>query len=121
MPPCPVRITPKPADVNAVADLGKRLEQPRSMVQFDGGAVEISVLEQMVHADADLQDAFVEMANFTRCGAPEQFQRFVLLEELTRVELVNRLYQFRRRRLSACRREVRVFQALQGALELGML
>lgn len=120
VPPRAVGVTPKPADVDTVADLGERLEQPHPMVKLDGGAVEVSVLEEMVHADTDLQDAFVEMADFTGRRPPEQFERFVLLEELARVELTDRLHQFWRGRLAACRLEVCLFQALQGALELGV-
>lgn len=64
------------------------------MVQFDGGPMEISVLEQMMHTDADLQNAFIQVADLTGRRSPQQFEGFVLLEELAGVELVDRFLEF---------------------------
>ena len=41
----------------------------------------------MVEGDADLQNALVEITDLTAFGAPEELERFVLLEELAAIEL----------------------------------
>jgi hypothetical protein len=45
----------------------------------------------VVHADPDLQDALVQVPNLALGRAPQQLESFVLLEELTSVELVDGL------------------------------
>jgi hypothetical protein len=55
----------------------------------------------VMEADTDLQDPVIETAD--RCGrvAPQQLERFVLLEELVRVELLDAAQKRFRRRLGA--------------------
>ncbi len=90
------------------------------MVELDRRAVEIVVHEQVVEADADLQDALVQMADLVGRGAPEQLERLVLLEELAGVELGDRLAELGRRRLATGLGEVGLAQPLERALQLGM-
>ena len=82
------------------------------MVELDRRAVKVAVLQQVMHAHADLQDAFVQVANLAGRGSPEQLERLVLLEELARVELVDGLQQSGRRGLRAHRGQIDGFQAL---------
>ena len=57
----------------------------------------------MMKRDTDLQDALVQAAHVTRLGAPEHFERFVLLEVLAAVELLDGFPQKRRRSFIAWR------------------
>jgi hypothetical protein len=41
----------------------------------------------VVKADADLEDAVIQMTDRRACVPPQELERFVLLEELARVEL----------------------------------
>ena len=52
-------------------------------------------------ADADLEDAVIEMTDRRGCVPPQELERFVLLEELARVELLDSLDQRRRWRIGA--------------------
>src|SRR5437899_12014271 len=56
---------------------------------------------QMMERDADLQDALVQAAHVTRLGAPQQFERLVLLEIVAAVELLDPFEQRHRRGLAA--------------------
>src|SRR5437899_610905 len=56
---------------------------------------------QMMKRDADLQDALVQAAHVTRLGAPQQFERLVLLEIVAAVELLDPFEQRRGRGLAA--------------------
>lgn len=56
---------------------------------------------KVMEGDTDLQDALIQLAHLTGFGTPEKFQRFVLLEVLTAVELVDPFQQLRGRRLVA--------------------
>jgi hypothetical protein len=94
--PCGSRLTSQSADVDSVAHFGKSLEQPDAVVELDGRAMEVSVLEQVVHADANLEDTFVQVADFARRRPPQQLDGFVLIEELAGVELVDPLDELRR-------------------------
>ena len=82
------------------------------MVELDRRAVKVAVLQQVMHAHADLQYALVEVPNLAGRGSPEQLERLVLLEELARVELVDGLQQCGRRGLRAHRGQIDGFQAL---------
>jgi hypothetical protein len=56
----------------------------------------------VVQPDADLEDAVVQATDRRVGGAPERLERLVLLEELARVELLDRARQLvRRRRVAA--------------------
>ena len=57
--------------------------------------MEVVILKQMVHTYADLEDAFVQVTNFSRGGSPQQLECLMLLEEFARIELVDRLHQLR--------------------------
>jgi hypothetical protein len=57
----------------------------------------------VVQADADLQDAVVQRPVGRAGGAPQEFERLVLLEELARVELLDAATELARRRLVATR------------------
>src|SRR5207244_5878713 len=96
------------------------LKEADAVIELDRGAMEVALLEQVVHAHADLQDAFVQMANLLRCGPPQQLEGLVLVEELARVELVDGFGQFWWSRRAARRGEVRGGQAFDRPGELGM-
>jgi hypothetical protein len=66
-----------------------------------------------MHADADLQNAFVQVADLTRRRAPQQLERLVLLEELARVELVDRLVELGGRWFGACSGEIGGLQTFE--------
>jgi hypothetical protein len=51
----------------------------------------------VIEADADLQDALVEITNRIRFADPDYLQRLVLLEELASIELLDALQEFGRR------------------------
>jgi hypothetical protein len=51
---------------------------------------------QMMEGDADLQNALVQIAYVASFGAPEELERFVLLEELASIELRDAFEQRRR-------------------------
>src|SRR5712691_4684480 len=114
------RITPQASDVDAVACIRKRRQKADAMVELDCRAVKVAVFQQVVHAHANLQDAFVQVANLARRGAPEQLERLVLLEEFAGVELMDRLQQGWWRGLRAQRSQIRGFQALERADQLWM-
>src|SRR5437867_2714568 len=67
----------------------KRLEKANAVVELDCRAMEVAISQEMVHADADLQDTFVEVANLVWGGSPQQLEGFVLFEEFARIELMN--------------------------------
>jgi len=58
-------------------------------------------LAPVVKADADLEDALVEIADGVRLADPDALERFVLLEELLLIELFDPGQQRRRWRLIA--------------------
>jgi len=53
----------------------------------------------MVKGDANLKDSLIEPPHRTRLGAPQDFERLVLLEIFTAIELRNAFEQQRWRRL----------------------
>ena len=57
----------------------------------------------MVEADADLEDAVIEIPHRRACVAPQELERFVLLEELAGIELLDAVEELWRRRLVAAR------------------
>jgi hypothetical protein len=62
------RVAPQACNVDAVADRRERLQQSDAVIHFDGRAVKIPVHHQVMHANADLQDALVQVADLTwRC------------------------------------------------------
>src|SRR3954462_10031294 len=75
----------------------------------------------MVEADADVEDALVEEADQLWLGAPHVFQRLVLIEELARIELVNRLEQQLRRRLVTVAARLAASQSFQRRLDFDVL
>jgi hypothetical protein len=76
------RITAQASDIYAMAHVRKGLQQANAMIQLHRGAVKVPILEQMVHTYADLQDAFVQVANLVGRGTPQQLKCLVLLEKL---------------------------------------
>ena len=62
---------------------------------LDGRAVKIATAP-VVKADTDLEDAVIEAAHGYGRVAPEQLERFVLLEELAAIELLDAFKQRRR-------------------------
>jgi hypothetical protein len=54
---------------------------------------------QVMEGDADLEDTLIQAPDVAPFGAPQQFERLVLLEVLAAVELRNPLEELRRRRL----------------------
>jgi hypothetical protein len=85
------RISPKARDVDAVAHVGERLQQADPVIELHRCAVKVPIYQQVVHANPDLQDSLVQVPNLALGRPPQQLQRLVLLEKLTRVELVNGL------------------------------
>jgi len=106
------RITPQPSDVHTVARIGERRQKADAVVELHRRTVKVAVLQQVVHAHADLQDAFVQVADLAGRRPPEQLERLVLLEELARVELVDGLQQSGRRGLRAQRGQIGGLQTL---------
>ena len=109
------RITSKSADLHPVADLRECFQQPDAMVELDGRPAKVVLVEQVVQADANLQDALVQVAYLAGRGSPQQFQRFVLLEKLAGVEFMDGLKKLRRRWRGAGCDQVSCGQALEGA------
>ena len=91
------RVQPQPSDVNPVANRRERLQKPNAMVEFDRGSMKVALVEQMVQTDTNLQDALVQVAHLFRRGAPQEFERLVLLEKLAGIEFVDSLNQLGRR------------------------
>lgn len=91
-------IISEPRNVDAVTRRRERLEEANAMIQLDRGAVKIAIFEQMVHAHADLQNTFVQMADVLGCRPPQQLQRLMLVEKLASVEFVDSFYELGRRR-----------------------
>ena len=50
----------------------------------------------VVKSDADLEDAVIEMTDRRGCVPPQELERFVLLEELAAIELLDAFKQRRR-------------------------
>jgi uncharacterized protein len=61
----------------------------------------VIALPQMMEGDANLQNALIQVANVAAFRTPQEFERFVLLEELAAVELCDAFEQERRRRFVA--------------------
>ena len=57
----------------------------------------IIVTPQVVKGDADLQDALIEKSDIAPFGSPELFERLVLLEKRSAVELGDNFKQQQRR------------------------
>jgi hypothetical protein len=114
MRPRRLRITPQPANVHPVADLREWLEQPNAMIELYGCAAKVVFRKQVVQADANLKDAFVQVADLLGRRAPQQFECFMLLEKLACIELVDRLKQLRWRRRGAGTDQVSCFETLEG-------
>src|SRR6267143_7276480 len=74
----------------------------------------------MVHAHADLQEAFIQVADLVGRGPPQQLEGLVLIEELARVELVDGFGELGRGRRAARRDQVRRLQAFDRPGKLGM-
>jgi len=53
-----------------VANRRECLEQPDPVVELDRRAMEVVVRKQMMHANADLQNTFVQVADLAGRGAP---------------------------------------------------
>ena len=87
-------------DIHALAARRERRKVALAACQHVHGAVVIE-LAQVMECDANLQDALVQIADVAGFGAPQQFERLVLLEELAAIELGDALEQERGRRLVA--------------------
>jgi hypothetical protein len=79
---------------------GKRLEIHRSAGQHVDDPVIVAPLK-MVESHADLENALVQASYGASLGAPEQFQRLVLLEVLPTIELLDTFQELQWRRLVA--------------------
>lgn len=87
--------------VNPMAHRRERVQQLDAMVELHRRPAKVVLVEQVVQPDADLQDALVQVPNLRGRRAPQQLERFVLLEKLTRVEFIDPAHQLRRRRRRA--------------------
>ena len=87
-------------DVDALALRCKRREVGRAAREHVDGPVMIQPPE-MKERDPDLQDALIEPPHLAALGAPEELERFVLLEELAAIELRDAFEQRRRGRFCA--------------------
>ena len=54
---------------------------------------------EMVEGHADLENALVQPSHWASLGAPEEFERLVLLEILSTIELFDTLQELRWRQL----------------------
>src|SRR5262245_5914961 len=86
--------------INALAARRERGELPMAASQHVVLSVVIA-FAQMVERDTNLQDALIEVADVPPLGAPQEFERLVLLEELAAIELGDALEKQRGRRLVA--------------------
>jgi hypothetical protein len=108
-------IPPQASHVHTVADVGKRAQQTNSVVQLHGSPVEVVIVEQVMHADADLQDAFVQVANLAWRRPPQQFECLMLLEKRACIEFFDGLKQLWRGCRSAVPAQVGRPESLEGA------
>jgi hypothetical protein len=76
------------AHLDAHAARGIRLQVIRAGLQLDGRPTVVAP-QQVIAANANLQNAFVERPNRTGFGPPDRFERLMALEELARVELLD--------------------------------
>jgi len=88
--------------VDALAAWRKRREISRPAREHVDRPVVIS-LAQMMKGDADLQNPLIEIAHVAPLGAPQEFERLVLLEVLTAIELRDSVEQQLRRSFVARR------------------
>ena len=94
------------------------LDEPLDIDRHTGGTVGLELGETMaelrhgappvppapvIEANADLQDALIEVSHRVWLVDPDSLERLVLLEELLAVELVDPAEQFGRRRIVAAR------------------
>ena len=82
-------------NVDALAVRSKRREIHGTAGQHVHRSVVIQPPE-MKERDADLQDALIQAPHLPPLGAPQQLERFVLLEELAAIELLDAFKQRRR-------------------------
>jgi hypothetical protein len=75
-------------DVDALAGWGKPLEKTNGGLELGDGAAKVAAL-QVIEPNADEQNPLVKVAHLVSLGAPEQLERFVLLEVLTAIELLD--------------------------------
>lgn len=88
------RVADQRGHVDALAPRRERSESRDALIEQRAGAVMIAVAPVM-EADADLQDAVVEIADRRPRGAPEELEGLVLLEELAGVELLDAVDELR--------------------------
>ncbi len=86
----PRRLVEQVVDVDGLAPRCKRAQVGRPARQHVHGTVVIVSLN-VVHGDADLENALVEAPDVAWLRSPEVLQDLVLLEELATVELLDTL------------------------------
>jgi hypothetical protein len=91
-------------DVDLLTPRSERLQIHRAASEHVHGAVVIEPAE-MMKRDADLQNALIQPPDIARFGAPQNFERFVLLEIFSAVELCDPFKKGRWRRLETGRHE----------------
>jgi hypothetical protein len=85
----------EPGDLDLLAVGGEGFKVGGATCEFDGGAA-IVVAQEVVAANAHLEDAFVEGAIGAGFAVPEVFAGFLALNVFALVELVNGVEQFGR-------------------------
>jgi hypothetical protein len=78
----------KRPNINTLTTWRKRRQIQRTARQHVHRPMVIPA-SKMVESDSNLQNALIEASHVTQFGFPQQFQRLVLLEVLTAVELGN--------------------------------
>jgi hypothetical protein len=94
------RVPDEGGDVDRLARWRERAQTLDALFEEHGRAMKVAATP-MVEADADLEDAVIETAHWCGCVAPHQLERFVLFEELTRVELLDATKELVWRRVGA--------------------
>ncbi len=85
-------LTHEALDVDRHTGRPVRFELLETLAEFGHRAMPVAA-SPVVQADADLEDALVEVANRVGLDDPDRFERFMLLEELLPVELRDPLEQ----------------------------
>ena len=83
---CGRRVANERVDVDAVTGRRERSQPVDALAQKHARAVEVPVAP-VVEADADLQDAVIQVSVRRARRSPQQLERLVLLEELAAIEL----------------------------------
>src|SRR2546429_4960605 len=94
------RFAHQPLDIDCHTDRPVRFQLGEPVPEFRHGSLPVAP-PPVIEADANLQDALVEVAHLVRLANPDAFERLVLLEEFLAVELLDTVQQGIGRRVIA--------------------